>query len=238
MKAMWNPASFDPEALQRQWLERHFGEAADDLCAAFGDCEQVLGTLGRWDIGDTCIGGVPPFSYFDRIWAGVGFTELANLFYIRTKAFETQSNYPRDVSFFDATALTARMCRHMTAAHQKRENDENLCAWVGYANALHGIAEAYKLYHEAYFAKRAGGSGDALRLLQEARRSLNGGSGLEDYGQTSCRSPMQFCGYFEQEIDDQIGFIQQGVEEPYDPGKHWKGGACQTGEKRDRHIYD
>ena len=238
IKAMWDPASFDVGKFQRQWFERHFPEAADDLCAAFGKCEQVLSTLGRWDIGDYCVGGVPPFSYFDRIWAGTGLTELANLFYIRTGTFQKQSQYPRDVSFFDATPLTARMCMHMTAAHHKRADDENLLAWVGYAKALHGIAEAYKLYHEAYFAKRTGRDSDALRLLKEARTSLNGCAGLEDYGQTNCRSPMRFCGYFEGEIEDQVRFMEQGVEDPYDPGKHWKACACLQGETRDRYIHD
>ena len=238
MKALWNPTTFDVGKFQQQWHRHHFGEVAPDLCRVFSKSCQVLDILGRWDIGDYCIGGLPPFSYFDRIWEGGDFEELANAFYIRTKAFEKQSRYPQEMSFFDATPLTLAMCMEIERAFSKRPNDQNLRLWVAYIADLHRLAMAYKIYHEAYFEKRNGKAESALKLLVKARDTLAGITSLEDYGQTSDKGPIKFREYFGREIDDQIGFIHQGQEDPYSPGKHWKGSACIEGEHREQYIYD
>ncbi len=237
IKALWNPTNFDYQAFQLKWLKKYFGPASESVQKAFLNGEQILEIMSRWDLGDYCDGGVPPFSYMDMIWSKQDMRRVASEFYIRTETIETQFAYPKQISFFDATCHVQKMIDLLDQAKDINPQNKILSRWFNFAQGLMCLALAYKKYHEAYFVSRTSNS-NVKQILLEVLEELKKSRILKGYGQTSCDSPTMFTDWFMQEVNDQLAFIEAGNEPPYSPGRHWKAGACLEGEIRECYIYD
>ena len=150
----------------------------------------------------------------DSIFAKDNLSQIAHELWISPRLLEKQARYPQDASFYDATGYVKIMVDNMKEALRLRPMGKTLNNWVRYAKGTYYLAEAFNLYHQAYFLKRRGDIKGCLAKLKEALKRANDYGIMLDY-RVSTHETINLQKFYIKEIKSQIEQATRNRFKPY-----------------------
>ncbi len=160
-QAAWNPFTFDPSAVLRDWAKRKFGEAGDEVFRALIDTDTITDAL---ILDKTKTGSFQMYHFNPNQQSGYC-TPLVQPAQI---AHATEADYPRLAPRFEirkAIRAAAESVKHLENAQQLRPTDKDIATLLRAAKATQALAAFFQDYHLALLNYRVYHNGGAASYL-------------------------------------------------------------------------